>query len=271
MPGADIYQTPSKGALRPDMPQTPTPEPLNVHDLQALAVEAAVEQAASSGRKARSRAANLHLIDLLSRWGGSGLAIFAAAAIFITVVIGRDYPLRAWVWAAMVFAALYLCRRYRKEFRRGDRIAARPFRWRAYYTSTLAVVSAAFGAGAFLLAVPATSQSVRFEILAAMVIGSLAASAFNVAHRLAALAAALPASAFLVAAALRIDGLSLAPAALTAILAAGVSALWISSSIAATAADRKFPRTGLVRREIKPAAAQQPAAAAAAIKAAAKA
>lgn len=251
------------------MPQ-PSKEPLNVHDLQALAAEAAVATTAPS-RKARSRAANLHLIDLLSRWGGPGLAVFAAASIFIAVVIARPYPLRAGLWAAMVFAALYLCRRYRKEFRRGDQIAARPFRWRANYTSALAVVSAAFGAGAFMLAVPSASAAIRLEVLATMVLATLAASAFNVAHRKAALAAALPVSAFLIVAALRIEGVSLLSVTIGAIVAANVTALMIASSFVGEAADRRFPRTGLVRREIEPAGLVDPAEPAAVAKTAAKA
>lgn len=251
------------------MPQ-PSPEPLNVRDLQALAAEAAVSTAAPA-RKTRSRAANLHLIDLLSRWGGPGLAVFAAASIFIAVVIARPLPLRAGIWAAMVFGALYLCRRYRKEFRRGDRIAARPFRWRANYTSALAVVSSSFGAGAFMLAAPSESASIRIEVLTTMVLATIGASAFNVAHRKAALAAALPVSAFLIVAALRIEGLSLLSLSVGAILAVNVTALMIASSFVGDAADRRYPRTGLVRREIEPAGLIEPVAPAAVSKAAAKA
>jgi hypothetical protein len=231
------------------MSQTPSNDALSVHDLQALAAEAATGANVTIG-KARSRAASLHLIDLLSRWGGSGLAIFAAAAIFIATTLARDHPLRAGLWAAMVFAALYICRRYRKEFRRGDKIASRPFRWRAYYTSTIAVVSAAFGAGAFLLAIPAAPSTTRLEIIAILVVATLAASALHSAYRMTALAAALPASAFIALAALRADGLSLSTVVIIAILSAGAAALFAGSERIGRAADRKFPRTGLVRREI---------------------
>jgi hypothetical protein len=233
------------------MPQTPTPAPLSVLDLQALAAEAAADPATST-KPARSRAAKLYLIDQLSRWGGSGLAIFAAASIFVTIVIARDYPLRAGVWAAMVFAALYLCRRYRKEFRRGDKIAARPFRWRAYYTSTMAVVSSAFGAGGFILvAAPSASAVMRLEILAVLVLAAIAAAAFHCAHRLTALAAMLPASSFILVSTLRIDGLSLLALSIATILASGTIAIWVASTMVGRSADRKFPRTGLVRREIE--------------------
>ncbi len=243
------------------MPQTPSQEPLSVHDLQALAAEAAVGGAAAARKPARSRAASLHLIDLLSRWGGPGLAVFAAAAIFIAIVVARDLPLRAGVWAAMLFAALYLCRRYRKEFRAGDKIASRPFRWRAYYTSTMTAVSAAFGAGAYVLAVPVTAVSTRLEIIAVLVLGILAASAFHAAHRPTALAAMLPASAFVIAAMLRIEGLSLATLLVMTVLAFSVGALWAASAMIGGAADLRYPRTGLVRREIDRQSAAEPASA----------
>lgn len=228
------------------MPQTTAPEALTVRDLQALAAEAAGAPGPAS--KARSRAANLHLIDLLSRWGASGLAAFAAASIFIAATIARGQPLRAGVWAGMVFAALYLCRRYRKEFRRGDKIAARPFRWRAYYTSAVSVVSAAFGAGALLLAVPAAGAE-RIEIFAVLIVGALAAAGLHSAYRLTALAALLPAGVFITVAAIRAEGLSFESLGVFAVLAAGVAGVLIASGRIGDAADRRFPRTGLVRRE----------------------
>lgn len=229
------------------MSPTPASDSLTVRDLQALAAEAATAPAVA--RKARSRAAQLHLIDLLSRWGGSGLAAFAAAAIFIAATIARGQPLRAGVWAAIVFAALYLCRRYRKEFRRGDKIASRPFRWRAYYTSTVSVVSAAFGAGAFLLAVPASGAE-RIEIFAALIAATLAAAALHSAYRLAGLAALAPASVFIAAASIRASGFSPASLGVIALLAAGAAGVWIASGRIGEAADRRFPRTALVRRDI---------------------
>lgn len=250
------------------MTQASSPDPNAVHELQAMAAEAA--RPIADARKTRSRAASLHLIDLLSRWGGSGLAIFAAAAIFIATVVARDQPLRAGVWAAMVFAALYLCRRYRKEFRRGDKIAARPFRWRAYYTATIAAVSAAFGAGAFLLAIPAQGAA-QVEIMALLIAGTLAAAGLHAAYRSTALAAALPASVFIAVAALRMSGISLQTFAILAVLAAGAAALWIASGRIGGMAERRFPRTGLVRREIERVAGPEPAIAAVLTKAAAKA
>lgn len=254
---------------RAHMSQKPTDEALTVHDLQALAAEAA--EPITAQRKRRSRAANLHLIDLLSRWGGSGLAVFAAATIFIATTMARGLPLRAGLWAAMVVAALYLCRRFRKEFRRGDSIAARPFRWRAYYTATLAVVSAAFGSGAFLLMVPATTASTRFEIVAILIVGVFIASALHASYRMAALAAALPASAFIAIAALRADGLSLTTLATIAVLSAGAAALLAGSARIGEAADRKFPRTGVVRRETDRSVRTHPAIPAPAAQVAAKA
>lgn len=251
------------------MSPTPHSDAPTVRDLQAMAAEAAREPIVEA-RKARSRAANLHLIDLLSRWGGSGLAAVAAGAIFIAATIARGQPLRAAVWAAMVFAALYLCRRYRKEFRHGDKIASRPFRWRAYYTATLSVVSAAFGAGAFILAVPAAGPE-RLEIFAVLIIATLAAAALHAAYRVTALAAALPACAFIAAAAVRAEGASVISIAAIVLLAAGVGGVWIASGRIGANADRRFPRTGLVRREIDRAPEAAPVVAPAPAKTAAKA
>lgn len=231
------------------MSQSPAPDALTVRDLQSMAAAAAAGPLAAA-QKARSRSANLHLIDLLSRWGGSGLAAYAAATIFVATTIARGEPLRAGVWASIVFAALYLCRRYRKEFRRGDKIASRPFRWRAYYTSTLAVVSSAFGAGAFLLALPAAGAA-RIEIFAVLITATLAAAAFHTAYRQTALAAVLPASVFIAAAAIRADGVTAASVSAIAILFLGVAGVLIASRGIGATADRRFPRTGLVRREIE--------------------
>lgn len=255
--------------LTPLMSQTTTPEPLTVHDLQALAAEAAASPV-SFGPRTPSRAARLHLIDLLSRWGGSGLAILAAVAVFVSVVIARDEPLRSSIWALMVFGALYLCRRYRKEFRRGDRIASRPFRWRAYYTSTIAVASAAFGAGAFILALPAPSV-IRLDIIALLTTGALASGSFHSAHRMTAMAAALPAALFISAAVLGSAAGAPVQAFVIAILTAGLAGLWVASSRIASSVDRKFPRTGLVRREMAPSSAAASPSASVQFKSAAKA
>ncbi|MCB2112533.1 MAG: hypothetical protein KDD85_03190 [Parvularculaceae bacterium] len=221
-----------------------------VQELQALAATAA----AAPDNRAKSapglsRAARLHLIDQLSRWSGSGLALFAGLAIFNAIVIARALPLRAAVWSLMLFAALYLCRRYRSEFRRGDAIAARPFRWRANYTSSLAVVSAAFGAGAFLLAPTGAPPAAAMQTLALMLAGATIAAALNLAHRPAAAAAGLPAFAAIFASSFISFGFSQFTALVLVAGISGASFVLAASVEAARRAGQRFPRTALVRRE----------------------
>ncbi|MCB2098134.1 MAG: hypothetical protein KDE05_10910 [Parvularculaceae bacterium] len=222
----------------------------SVQELQAAA-EAALSSGAPQSRRGRlSRAARLHLIDQLSRWGGSGLALFAGVAVFNGVVIARALPMRSAVWALMLFAALYYCRRQRKEFRRGDHIASRPFRWRAHYTSSLAVVSAAFGAGAFLLLPTGVDAAAAMQTLALMLAATAIASSFNLAHRASAAAAGLPAFAAIAAAALISFGWSQFT---VVVFVAGLSAagfVGLASSLAARRAEQRFPRTALARREV---------------------
>ncbi|MFN0025021.1 MAG: hypothetical protein ACKVS5_14095 [Parvularculaceae bacterium] len=253
------------------MSHPPATDAMTVRELQALAAQAGTAAPSAPARLRPSRASSLHLIDLLSRWGGSGLAVLAGSTIFIAVTIARDTPLRAGVWALMMIAALYFSRRYRNEFRNGDKLASRPFRWRAYYTSSLAVVSAAFGAGAFLLAVPAATTALSVEILAILAAGALTGAALHSAYRASALAVALPAVAFIAIAALRIAGLSATSLIIIAVLAISVAALMIGSTRIARTAERRFPRTALVRREVERTGSASPAYGAITGKAAAKA
>ncbi|HNS85603.1 MAG TPA: hypothetical protein PKH09_01795 [Parvularculaceae bacterium] len=218
-------------------PKAPgAPDGKTVQELQAMAAEAA-------------RAARLHLIDQLSRWSGSGLALFAGIAIFNGVVIARALPLRAAAWTLILFAALYLCRRYRSAFRRGEAIAAKPFRWRAYHTSSLAVVSAAFGAGAFLLLPGGTPPAAAMQTLASMLAAALIAAALNLAHRPAAAAAGLPAFAAISAASLFAFGLTQFTIVVLAAGLSGAAFIAVASAEAARRAEQRFPRTAIVRRE----------------------
>lgn len=242
----------------------PTAAPLegmSVQELQSMAAEAATARTPQP-RRALSRAARLNLIDQLSRWGGSGLALFAGVSIFIMIVIARGMPLRSTIWAAMVFASLYLCRRYRKGFRRGDRIASHPFRWRAYYTSTLAVISAAFGAGAFLILPASVPPGGAMQTLALMLVAATGAAAFHLTHRPSAAAAGLPAFAAIAGAAAASFGLTAFTLGVlgTGVAAAGFVAL--ASAEAQKRAASRFPRTTFLRREVedRPVGAAQPAA-----------
>lgn len=221
-----------------------------VQELQALAAAASLAPP-PRGRIALSRSARLHLIDQLSRWGGSGLALLAGASIFIAMVPARDMPIRASVWAVMMFASLYLCRRYRKEFRRGDKIASRPFRWRAYYVSTLTVVSAAFGAGAFLLLPDNLAPAAAMQTLALMTAAVVGAAAFHAAHRASAAAAGLPAFVAIAGAAAGTFGASLFTFAVLAAGAAGTAFVIAASIESEKRAAARSPRTAHARREIE--------------------
>lgn len=222
-----------------------------VQELQSIAAEAARNAGTQPRRTGLSRAARLHLIDQLSRWGGSGLALLAGVSIFIALVPARDIPVRTAVWASLIFASLYLCRRYRKEFRRGEAIASHPFRWRAYYASTLAVVSAAFGSGAFLLLPETVSAAAAMQTLALMAVAAAGASAFHAAHRASAAAAGLPA--FTATAGASIASFGFSPFSI-AILAAGAAVaafVAVASLQAEMRAALRFPRTTIARREIE--------------------
>ena len=224
-------------------------EARNVKELQSIARDARLHAPRAPQRPKLSRAAQLHLIDALSRWSATGLAIVAGVAIFISVAVARDLEARSLIWMAIVFAALAYCRTRRKDFRRGARIASHPFRWRADYTSALSVLSAAVGSGGLLLA-PAAPSLAATEIVALLTIAILAAGLLHAAHARAAAAMILPGLAFLVAGAMRstadavlVTTLFLASAAVTGLIAA------ISGRYARQASLR-FPRTRLVRREI---------------------
>lgn len=222
-----------------------------IHDLQAMAVEAARPRRGRRGRGA-SRAALLHLIDTLSRWGGTGLALIAGLTIFCAVAAGGAYPLRAAAWAGMVMAALYISRRLRAEFRAGEASAARPFHWRANYTASLSVAGAAFGAGALLLLPAGAPEGLALQTLALILAGALGAALLHAPHGRSAAAIFLPAALFAIFGAWRTGGASLAIFGAAASLVAGSATLFLVSWRLRAQAIRRFPRTALIRREAGP-------------------
>jgi len=236
-------------------PKAPDPalEAKSVQELQQLAHEAAARRYKSrSAQRGLSRAARLHLIDLLSRLGGSGLALVAGISIFLAVTAGQNYPARAVVWAVMVLSALYVCRRFRQEFRSGEHIASHPFRWRANYTAALSVLGAAFGAGAFVLLPAGIGQADALQALALILATAIGASALHAAHPKSAIAIGLPAGLFAIIGVARAQGFSIPFFASIGIGAAAVIGLiYTSRNIVAMAATR-FPRTTFLRRELKP-------------------
>ncbi|MEX0645091.1 MAG: hypothetical protein WD076_07260 [Parvularculaceae bacterium] len=219
-----------------------------VHELQALAREATKPRRRRKGPL--SRAARLHLIDILSRWGGAGLALIAGVSIFIAVSAGRAFPFRAAAWTLMVLAALYVCRRLRMEFRAGAKSAARPFRWQANYTSALSVVSAAFGAGALIIAPKGAPTDFIYQALALMLIAALGAGLLHAAHGRSAVAASAPATAFIFAGAWATGGAGLAFLGVGGAAATGAAALYLFRRLLQQRAALRFPRTSFQRREV---------------------
>lgn len=218
-----------------------------IHDLQAMA--AGARRKLRRRRPGPSRAARLHLIDALSRWGGAGLALIAGVAIFIAVSAGREAPLRASAWALMMLAALHVCRLLRNRFRAGEDIAARPFRWRAEYTAALVALGAAFGSGSLIVVAPGAAQAFGLETLALILVGALGAAALHAAHGRSAAALFLPAGLFSILGAWRIGGAPLALYGAAAMLVAGALLLFFLRRAWRRRAMRRFPRTGFIRRE----------------------
>ncbi|MFQ5562178.1 MAG: hypothetical protein ACE5FO_01275 [Parvularculaceae bacterium] len=227
---------------------TPTAsEPKSVHDLQALAREAA--RAKTQKRKGLSRAAHLYLIDVLSRWGGSGLALIAGVSVFIAVTAGRAYPVRTIVWTSMMIVALTICRRLRRAFRSGENIASRPFRWRAGYTASLCVLGASFGAGAVLVLPSGAPDGLVFEAVSLILLGGLGASVLHSAHARSAMAIGLPVAILAFAGAWRAGGPALAAFGAAAFFAASVCAVFLVWEATVRNAAARFPRTSVIRRE----------------------
>ncbi|MEL6362185.1 MAG: hypothetical protein AAFR21_13990 [Pseudomonadota bacterium] len=200
-----INQTQSRSDdhLTPDAPSTLAGK--TVRELQDLAGSVDISPRRTNQP---SRAANLAMIDALSRWGASGLAVIAAAAVFIAATYGRVFSFRAAIWTILVFSSLYLCRRFRLDFRSGCASAGRPFRWRANYTSSLAVLSAAFGASGFLILPASLADPAAMALLGALSTMLLLAGLFHGAHVNASAAMIGPGLAFLLAAAFTRFGLS---------------------------------------------------------------
>ncbi len=215
-----------------------------VHDLQAMAQSVAL--APRRIRSRFSRAARLDLIDRLSRWAGGGLALIAGVAIFIAVSAGRVFPFRAIIWTVLMIAALAASRRLLRQFRFGERSSAHPFRWRANYTSALAVLSAAFGAGAVIVLPAGAPDPLVGRSLGLFVAAIVGAAAVHAPHGRTAAAACLPGAVFIVFAAWRTGGAgaTLWTAGLAAVGAAGV---FLFNRYLRELAIRRFPRSALNR------------------------
>lgn len=221
----------------------------SVLDLQDIAHRADLRP--RRRRPGPSRAARLQLIDVLSRWAGGAHALIAGIAIFASIFIGRVYPFRALLWTALVLGALYVARRLLKDFRKGERIAARPFRWRANYTAAVCVLSAAFGAGAVIALPVGAPQDLAVRTYALLLAASLGAGIIYSAHGRTAIAASLPAALFVFWGAMRTGGASMAFWSVGAALVTGALALFFFHTFLRQRAVRRFPRTSYARREVR--------------------
>lgn len=220
-----------------------------VHELQELA------QTAPTAARARtpsrlSRAARLHLIDILSRWSGPGLALIAGVCVYLAIIAGRAYPARAAAWTLMVLAALWACRRLRGEFRSGARLADRPFRWRAAYTSCLTVLGVIVASAPILLAPSNAPFAFAAQVFGLAIMASFAGALFHSAHLPSAAALAGPGAAFAILTGVRAaeTGLLVATAS-TAIL--GIVGLVLANRSLERNAARRYPRTSFIRRELE--------------------
>ncbi|MEL6212472.1 MAG: hypothetical protein AAFQ96_02680 [Pseudomonadota bacterium] len=222
---------------------------LENRDVRALqdAVEAVAREQKQRNPRL-SRAARLHLIDVLSRWSGSALGLIAGAGLYVAIAAGGADPLRAGVWLLMIMAALYTCRRLRSEFRAGTKTASRPFRWRGNYVSALSVLSAAFGAGALLTTHSFVGQGLAVQLSGLILLATIIAAALHIAHGRAAAAIMAPATLFVIAAVWRSAGANLAIFGFGAVsLAAGLILFVVSRQFQASAALR-YPRSRILRR-----------------------
>ena len=222
---------------------------LSVHDLQQRAKLAA--KPARLPAKRLSRSARLHLIDMLSRWSGGALALIAGLALSIAAVTGGAYPARTGVWLVMVIAALAASRHMRGQFRGGEKITSRPFRWRANYTASLCVISAAFGAGIFLTGPAAhmveASPNYIMSLSALLMAGLTIAAGFHVAHGRSVVAIMAPGAGFITLAV----GVGLGAMAALACLIAATSLsglLLLTSRRLQLRVGARFPRTRGLRR-----------------------
>ncbi len=201
--------------------------------------------------KTRSRAALLEMIDLLSRWSAAGLALIVGITVYLAIIAGRGFPARALAWTVLLICAIWVCRRMRAQFRAGAAIAARPFRWRASYTSCLSVLGVIFASAPILLTPQDAPGLISLQVVVLVMVGGFGAALFHAAHPTSAAAFAIPGALMPMLAAIR-SGDMLLVSALAATSVAGLFVVFALSRTIARNAGRRNPRTRFVRREIEP-------------------
>lgn len=221
----------------------------DVRELQRLAREAPIA-AGRRSPKSSSRAALLELIDILSRWSAAGLALIAGVGAYLAIAAGRVYPARALAWSLMLVAALWVCRRLHSAYRSGAAISAKPFRWRASYTSCLSVLGVVLASAPLLLTPAGAPMFLSLQTVALAMFAAFGAAALHSAHVPSAAAFAAPAVVLPLLATLR-PGDSTSFLLPLALAAPGVLAVLTLAVAVAHNARRRNPRTAFLRREIE--------------------
>ena len=221
----------------------------DVRELQSM-IEEAPLQPASRKKRRLSRAARLQLIDDLSRWAASGLAVIAGAAIYLAIAVGRDFPARAAVWTLMIIAAMWFARRLQSQYRAGLVKSSRPFRWRASYTAALSVLGVAFGSSAILLSPDMYGNAGLLHVSAVTIIATFLAAMMHSAHLPSALAIIVPSTVFLTIKLLVATAPVIALSAVMISIFALTAIYFVNRSQSAMAA-RRNPWTRFLRKEIE--------------------
>ncbi len=222
----------------------------DVRALQRLAEKSSHSFKPAAVRKTASRAALLEMIDILSRWSAAGLALVAGIGVYLAIIAGRSFPARAAAWTAMILCALWICRHMRSQFRAGAANAARPFRWRASYTSCLSILGVIFASAPILLTPEGAPTTISLQVTILVMIGAFGAALSHAAHPASAAAFAVPGAILPILAAVRSSDVILV-AALAATSAAGLIAVFLFSRTISGNAGLRNPRTRFVRRGIE--------------------
>lgn len=170
------------------------------HEMASIAEQDNLENLSTKEQNlTRSRAAMLSLISRLAR---HSVPMLSLVAISIAVIAGfytistsaLTLPLvgRLFYWLVLAAGALFFTAHRLRLFRQGLAYNGRPFTWRAHYTCTMAVLSTALGAAAFLLTPMSLSPIAVLMICGVLVLLSLALGLGHLSHLVTSLAACLP-------------------------------------------------------------------------------
>ena len=222
-----------------------------IKDLQDLLEEASIRRR-TNGR-GLSRAAELHAIDALSRETSAGLGVIAGACIFVAATFGGKAIPSAILWMVIMFSALFICQQLRVRYRAGEYLSGHPFRWRAQYTASLSVLSAATGAGVLMLSSGSIAGANMSQLAVCLGLGLACATVFHKAHLKAGMAIAAPGLCFVaIASARMIDAepvlLGTAWLAIFTILVATI----VRNRKFLASIKARFPRTTFNRKRKRP-------------------